>query len=432
MARTGETIDALHAEIAQLRQRNAELEQELQTTAQSAHLSHILIEAIPVPVFYKDIAGVYRGCNQAFAAMLGHPAEHIIGKTVDEISPGDLARRYHEADLELIRQETTQTYETEVAHADGTRHQVLFHKAVFRALDGHPAGMIGIMIDVSDRKRAEEEVIRLNAELKERADERTAELQVFKTLVDNAPDGIMATNNDGIASYANAAYRTMFGYGDDIIGKHITDFYSPEEIPRLPVLLQEIAERGATQGELQFMRSDGSTFPGGYSVFAIRDDQGQPTGAVAIIRNLENRYKEEAERAALQQQVINAQREALRELSTPLIPIADEVVIMPLIGTIDSWRAQQAMETLLEGVAQQQARLAIVDITGVSVVDTQVAQSLVSTAQAVRLLGARVMLTGIQPQIAQTLVQLGVDLSEIITRSSLQRGIGEAFQQAHR
>jgi anti-anti-sigma factor len=101
---------------------------------------------------------------------------------------------------------------------------------------------------------------------------------------------------------------------------------------------------------------------------------------------------------------------------------------MPLIGTIDSRRAQQVMETLLEGIAQHQADLVILDITGVSVVDTQVAQAFIQAAQAVRLLGAQVMLTGIQPQIAQTLVHLGVDLSNILTRGSLQAGIATALE----
>ncbi len=129
------------------------------------------------------------------------------------------------------------------------------------------------------------------------------------------------------------------------------------------------------------------------------------------------------------QQALDAQHNALRELSTPLIPLTDGVVIMPLIGTIDSQRAQQVMETLLEGVARHQSRLVILDITGVSVVDTQVAQAFIQSAQAVRLLGAQVMLTGIQPQIAQTLVHLGVDLSGIQTRSSLQEGIAAALMQ---
>jgi anti-anti-sigma factor len=150
---------------------------------------------------------------------------------------------------------------------------------------------------------------------------------------------------------------------------------------------------------------------------------------IGFSTDLREQKQMEAERAAMQEQIIDAQRSALRELSTPLIPITDEVVIMPLIGTLDSGRAQQVMEALLEGVAQYQADLVILDITGVSVVDTQVAQAFIQAAQAVRLLGAQVMLTGIQPQIAQTLVHLGVDLSSIQTQGSLQAGIAAALKK---
>jgi rsbT co-antagonist protein RsbR len=145
------------------------------------------------------------------------------------------------------------------------------------------------------------------------------------------------------------------------------------------------------------------------------------------VRDLSEQIRAAAERAALQEQVIDAQRAALRELSTPMIPLSDDVVIMPLIGTIDSGRAQQVMETLLEGVAHYQASTVILDITGVQIVDTQVADAFIRAAQAVRLLGASVMMTGIQPQIAQTLVQLGVDLGSIQTHGSLQAGIAHAL-----
>jgi rsbT co-antagonist protein RsbR len=105
------------------------------------------------------------------------------------------------------------------------------------------------------------------------------------------------------------------------------------------------------------------------------------------------------------------------------------VVVMPLIGALDSARAQQVIETLLEGVAARRARVAILDITGVAVVDSQVANGLLRAAQAVRLLGASVVLTGIKPEVAQTLVNLGADLRGIVTRGSLQSGIAFALQQ---
>jgi ligand-binding sensor protein/anti-anti-sigma regulatory factor len=146
-------------------------------------------------------------------------------------------------------------------------------------------------------------------------------------------------------------------------------------------------------------------------------------------KHIEEAQRAEQERVRLHAQVVEAQQAAIRELSTPLLPLADRVVALPLVGSIDSTRAQAVMETLLEGVAHYRAEFAIVDITGVSVVDTQVAQALVNAARAVRLLGAQVVLTGIGPALAQTLVHLGADLSDIITRGNLQAGIAYALDR---
>lgn len=126
---------------------------------------------------------------------------------------------------------------------------------------------------------------------------------------------------------------------------------------------------------------------------------------------------------AMQQQLIAAQQRIIRELSTPLIPIADDVVIMPIIGQIDSERAQHMTETLLNGVATQQASTVILDVTGVQSVDTRTANAFIEATRAVRLLGAHVILTGIQPTIANALIQLGVDLTQMDTRRTLQDGI---------
>ncbi len=121
------------------------------------------------------------------------------------------------------------------------------------------------------------------------------------------------------------------------------------------------------------------------------------------------------------------QHERLRELSTPLIPLSANVLLMPLIGSLDSRRVQQVMETLLEGVAHYQAEVAVLDITGVAVVDTQVADGLVRTARAVRLLGARVVLTGIRPEVARTLVSLGITLEGVVARRTVQGGVAYAL-----
>jgi rsbT co-antagonist protein RsbR len=152
--------------------------------------------------------------------------------------------------------------------------------------------------------------------------------------------------------------------------------------------------------------------------------------AVMLVDVTERKRAEEALRQSIAlEETIQAQNAVLAELSTPLIPISDQIVAMPLIGSVDSRRAQQVIETLLQGIAASGAQVAILDITGVPVVDTQVADALIRAAQAVKLLGAQVVLTGIRPEVAQTLVGLGTDLRGIVTRSSLQSGIAYATNQ---
>jgi rsbT co-antagonist protein RsbR len=147
-----------------------------------------------------------------------------------------------------------------------------------------------------------------------------------------------------------------------------------------------------------------------------------------LVENITERKRAEdlLRQSITQEETIRAQEAALAELSTPLIPISDAVMVMPLIGAVDSRRAQLVLEALLEGVASSHALVAILDITGVPVVDTQVANALLRAAQAVKLLGAQVVLTGIRPEVAQTLVGLGADLSGIVTCGSLQTGIAYA------
>jgi len=116
---------------------------------------------------------------------------------------------------------------------------------------------------------------------------------------------------------------------------------------------------------------------------------------------------------------IASQREQLAELSTPVIKLWDGVLAIPLIGTLDSMRSQVATESLLQAILDQQAQVAILDITGVPTVDTMVAQHLLKTAQAARLMGAECVISGIRPQIAHTMVQLGIDLEEVVTRAKL-------------
>lgn len=126
------------------------------------------------------------------------------------------------------------------------------------------------------------------------------------------------------------------------------------------------------------------------------------------------------------------QKMALKELSAPLIPVFDNISVMPLIGTIDTERARLIMENLLDGVIEHRSQVVLIDITGVPVVDTMVAHHIIQASEAVRLVGAKCILVGIRPEIAQTIVNLGIDLGKFPTKSTLKKGIEAALEVTHR
>jgi rsbT co-antagonist protein RsbR len=126
------------------------------------------------------------------------------------------------------------------------------------------------------------------------------------------------------------------------------------------------------------------------------------------------------------EKVVRQQQEAIRELSTPVLQVRDQMLILPIIGVIDTHRARQLTEQLLRTIRTSRAKVVVIDITGVPAVDSKVANHLVQTVDASRLMGATVIVTGISPEIAQTLVTLGVDLSKMNTVGDLQGGIEEA------
>jgi GAF domain-containing protein/ABC-type transporter Mla MlaB component len=141
---------------------------------------------------------------------------------------------------------------------------------------------------------------------------------------------------------------------------------------------------------------------------------------------LSERTRAEQERAALQEEVIRVQTELLAELSTPLIPISDDILVLPLIGAMDARRAERVMVTALSGATQSRAQVVIMDITGMKAVDAAAASALMRTAAALRLLGTEAWLTGVKPEVAQTLITMDVDLGSILTFATLARGVAHA------
>jgi anti-anti-sigma regulatory factor len=167
---------------------------------------------------------------------------------------------------------------------------------------------------------------------------------------------------------------------------------------------------------------------GGAIQLDTRDELGQVVTSfnrvtAALVAENAARQRAELERTQLQEETIRAQAVSLDDLMVPIIPLQHDLLLLPLIGAIDTRRAQQIIETLLRGVVAHRAHRVILDMTGVRVVDTQVARAILDAAQGVRLLGAEIVLAGLRAEVAHTIVQLGIDLDQITFYASLQDAI---------
>ena len=245
----------------------------------------------------------------------------------------------------------------------------------------------------------------------------------FRLLVDSVKDyAIIMLDPEGHVASWNAGAERIKGYRpDEIVGKHFSCFYPAEAVARgVPEQeLRAAAKEGRFEDEGWRVRKDGKQFWANAILSALRDKDGTLRGFAKVTRDLSERKQAEEQ--------IQQQAREIMELSTPVMQVWQGVVVAPLIGSLDSQRTQQFMERLLNRIVETNSPLALVDIMGVPTIDTQTAQHLIETISAVRLLGAQVVLTGVRPAIAQTLVHLGIDLSGILTRSSLAAGLRVAL-----
>jgi PAS domain S-box-containing protein len=256
-------------------------------------------------------------------------------------------------------------------------------------------------------------------------DQVAARGELLALLIDNVRDyAITLLDPEGrVLTWNNAAQRLKGWTSEEIVGEHFSRFYPPEDNERGKTRLElEIAARdGKFEDEGWRVRKDGSRFWANVIITALRAKDGSLLGFGKVTRDITDRKTAE-ERLLRQAQEI-------QEMATvPIVQVWEGVVMVPLIGTLDSQRTQQLMERLLLRITETSSPVAVIDITGVPTIDTQTAQHLIETTAAVRLLGAEVILTGVRPIIAQTLVHLGIDLSSIMTRSSLAAGLRMALE----
>ncbi|WP_295306962.1 PAS domain S-box protein [Accumulibacter sp.] len=269
-----EDVTARRAAEEALRESHLELERRVaeRTVELSRQLDFMrqLVEAIPGPVFYKDRQGRYLGCNQAFLEMIGRRREQVIGATVHDLAPPDLAARYQAADDALFSRTGSQVYEAKVAHADGTVRDAVVHRATYGNPDEPGGGLIGVILDITERKRME------------------ARLEQAATVFDSSAEGITITAPDGSIIAVNRAFSEITGYREEEVvgrnsrilqsGRHDRAFY--EE------MWNTLRSRGRWQGEIWNRRKDGRHFLEFLTVSAVRDRGGEVTHYVGVFSDI--------------------------------------------------------------------------------------------------------------------------------------------------
>jgi len=230
---------------------------------------------------------------------------------------------------------------------------------------------------------------------------------------------MVITDLEGIVLYANPAFIKLWGYDDHKapIGESLKDFLGESQPGEV---LSGTTNEESWAGELKLVNRLGDRMELNLSSSTIEKEGNEVACTVSFTDNTD--IKEKAK-------TVHKQAEQLLESSTPILEVWEGVLAAPLIGQLDTERTQRFMERLLEEIVETQSKVALIDITGVPDVDTRTAQHLIETVNSVKLLGADVVLTGVSPSIAQSVVHLGIDLSDIETKTTLAEGLKHIFKR---
>jgi PAS domain S-box-containing protein len=246
---------------------------------------------------------------------------------------------------------------------------------------------------------------------------------VFEALFQSAPHAVAIASPEGILRFANPYFHRLLGL-TEIVGRSIESLHPPNEVRRIRDEVKPIVMgKGRWDGPLLYNHADGRVIETYVTAFRLRNSHGENIARCAIIRELGQTRREEEERRRLTAEMIAAQERALEERATPLVPIAEGVLVMPIVGTMDAGRVERMLTVLLNGIAQQHASVVLLDLTGVDRADAESANAIVRANRAARLLGANVVLTGIDSTIARMFVDANTDFSGVELKGTLGDGV---------
>jgi PAS domain S-box-containing protein len=373
----------------------------------------LLVESISdYAIITLDPAGLVTTWNKGAERIKGYRAAEIIGQHFSRFHPQDTSQAgFPEQALRVAAREGRFEDEGWRVRKDGSHFWANVVVTALRDNGGKLLGFGTVTRDLTARKQAEEAL-------------QQSQIQL-SGIIGSAMDAIITLDADQRVVLFNAAAEQMFGApAAQVLGWPV-DRLIPERFRSVHEdHIRRFGQSNVTKrsmgalGEIFGLRTNGEEFPLEASISQV--EAGGRKYYTVILRDITERKQAEA--------TIARQAQEILEVSTPVVQMWEGVIAAPLIGTLDSQRTEQFMERLLQRIVETNSPVALVDITGVPTIDTQTAQHLVETVTAVRMLGAQVVLTGVRPALAQTLVHLGIDLSHIITRSSLAAGFRVALE----
>ena len=294
-----------------------------------------LLETLPIPMFYKDTQGRYLGCNRAFETFIGRSKEEIVGKTVFEVAPPELAEKYRAMDLELLQESGTQAYETQLQDARGDFHQVIFHKAGLLDAQGSVIGIIGAVFDITQRKEAEENL--------------KASHHRLHQIIEFLPDATFVIDKEGRVVAWNRAIEELTGVkAEDILGKGNYEYAIPFYRRRRPVMIDlVISDDHSLDHMYAYVTRDEGHYesesfiphlrPGGAYLYntarALYDADGSLMGAIESIRDITEQKRSQA-----------ALEESRRQLAEIIDALPDPCFVIDAGGRVAAWN--RAMEDL--------------------------------------------------------------------------------------
>ena len=437
-------------------------EKELEELRESEARSRIVMETVADAVITIDETSTILFVNRAAERIFGYAAGELLGADLKSLMP-DYLRHLHDAGMARyvetgFKHISWEGVELPGLHKSGREIplEISFGEFAF----GGRRYFTGIARDISARKRSEARLAaqyEVTRALAETGEFREAVPRILRAVCEalgwevgllwalDRAAGVLrfveAWHAAGVdvGEFERLSSRRTFARGDGGLPARVRDRGEPlwvedlaadASFPRSSAAAREglhgafafpAVVRGETIAVLEFFSRE--VRPPDDALLAMMSHVGSQIGQVV------ERQRAEAEQARLREEVIRVQDELLAELSTPLIPLNRDIVVMPLVGAVDSKRARRVLGALLAGLERTRAPVAIIDITGVSVVDEHVANTLVQAAQAARLLGTEVVLTGIRAAVARALVRLGVELGPLNTRKTLQDGIDCALER---